>query len=97
MTYTGLYLYGQRTYLELLHPEVSKGAALRRIAHMLGVARDEVIAFGDSHNDLDMLAFAGVGVAMGNASAEVKALADLITDSNEDDGIATALERLGVI
>jgi hydroxymethylpyrimidine pyrophosphatase-like HAD family hydrolase len=38
-----------------------------------------------------------VGVAMGNASAEVKALADLITDSNEDDGIATALERLGVI
>src|SRR5947208_1537207 len=83
--------------LELLHPEVSKGAALRRIAHMLGVARDEVIAFGDSHNDLDMLEFAGVGVAMGNASAEVKALADLITDSNEDDGIATALERLGVI
>jgi Cof subfamily protein (haloacid dehalogenase superfamily) len=83
--------------LELLHPEVSKGAALRRIAHMLGVARDEVIAFGDSHNDLDMLTFAGVGVAMGNASAEVKALADLITDSNEDDGIATALERLGVI
>jgi hydroxymethylpyrimidine pyrophosphatase-like HAD family hydrolase len=64
---------------------------------MLGVARDEVIAFGDSHNDLDMLEFAGVGVAMGNASAEVKALADLITDSNEDDGIATALERLGVI
>ncbi len=85
------------TLLEVLHPEVSKGAALRRIAHLLGVDRTEVVAFGDNHNDLDMLEFAGIGVAMGNATAEAKAVADMVTAGNEEDGIAVALERLGVI
>lgn len=83
--------------LELLHPEVSKGAALRRIAHMLHIGREQIIAFGDSHNDLDMLQFAGTGVAMGNASAEVKEIADLVTLGNEEDGIAAALERLRAV
>lgn len=86
-----------QTLLELLNPTVSKGAALERIARMLGVARDDVIAFGDSHNDVGMLTYAGTGVAMANASAEVKAIADLVTGSNEEDGIASALARLGVI
>lgn len=86
-----------QTLLELLNPTVSKGAALERIAGMLGVARDEVIAFGDSHNDVGMLTYAGTGVAMANASAEVKAIADLVTGSNEEDGIASALARLGVV
>lgn len=85
------------TLLEMLHPEVSKGAALRRIAHMLDVPREQIIAFGDNHNDLDMLEFAGVGVAMGNASAEAKAVADLVTGSNLQDGIAQALLHLGVV
>lgn len=83
--------------LELLHPEVSKGAALRRIAHMLEIPRDDIVAFGDSHNDVDMLDFAGAGIAMGNASDEVKAVADMVTDGNDEDGIATALQRLGVV
>lgn len=83
--------------LELLHPEVSKGAALRRIAHMLEIKREEIIAFGDSHNDLDMLEFAGLGVAMGNASAEIKEIADQVTLGNEEDGIAVALERLAAV
>lgn len=82
--------------LELLHPEVSKGAALRRIAHMLDIPRQAIVAFGDSHNDLDMLDFAGAGIAMDNASAEVKEIADMVTDSNLDDGIATALRQLGI-
>jgi len=76
---------------------VSKGAALRRIAHTLDVPREQIIAFGDNHNDLDMLEFAGVGVAMGNASAEAKAVADLVTGSNLQDGIAQALLHLGVV
>lgn len=82
--------------LEFLHPEVCKGAALRRIAHLLEIPRDEIIACGDSHNDLEMLEFAGTGVAMGNATAELKAVADMITASNEEDGVAVALEQLGL-
>ena len=82
--------------LEFLHPEVSKGAALRRIAHLLDVPREEIVAFGDSHNDLEMLEFAGTGVAMGNASAELRAVADMVTTGNDEDGVAVALERLGV-
>ncbi len=83
--------------LELLHPEVSKGAALRRIAQMLEIPHGEIVAFGDSHNDIDMLDVAGVGVAMGNASAEVKGAADMVTDGHDEDGIATALVRLGIV
>ncbi len=83
--------------LEFLHPDVSKGAALRLVAARLGVARADVVAFGDSHNDRDMLVFAGTGVAMGNAMPEVKAVADLVTGSNDEDGIGAALETLGII
>jgi len=77
-----------RNLLEFHHPQVSKGQALAQIARDLGVSPHEVIAFGDSHNDLEMLRFAGLGVAMGNASDEVKAVADLVTLPNDQDGIA---------
>lgn len=93
-------LYVTRTasdLLEFLHPDVSKGAALARIADTLSIEREDVVAFGDSHNDLGMLQFAGVGVAMGNASDELKEAADIVTASNEEDGIAVALERLGIV
>jgi Cof subfamily protein (haloacid dehalogenase superfamily) len=94
--------FGQQLYvtqtspvlLEFLHPEVSKGAALRRAIVDLGLDRAQVIAFGDSHNDLDMLQVAGTGVAMANASAEVRAMADLVAPSNEEDGIAVVLDDL---
>lgn len=82
--------------LEFLHPEVCKGAALRRIAHLLDIPREQIIAIGDSHNDLEMLEFAGTGVAMGNAAPELHAIADMVTTTNDEDGIAVALERLGV-
>ena len=80
--------------LEFLHPEVSKGKALGTIAADLGIAPDEIMAFGDSHNDIEMLRFAGCGVAMGHADDEVKAAADYITKSNAEDGVALALEEL---
>jgi len=83
--------------LEFLHPDVSKGSALRRVAALLGVAREEIIAFGDSHNDLTMFAYAGLAVAMRNATPEVRAGADLVAESNEEDGVAAALERLGLV
>jgi Cof subfamily protein (haloacid dehalogenase superfamily) len=83
--------------LEFLHPDVSKGSALRHVAALLDVAREEIIAFGDSHNDLTMFAYAGLAVAMRNATPEVRAGADLVTESNEEDGVAAALEQLGLV
>jgi len=80
--------------VELLHPAVSKDNALRVIATDLGIAPEEVVAIGDGHNDIGMLRFAGLGVAMGNADAEVKAAADHVTLSNADEGVAEVIENM---
>lgn len=80
--------------IEFLHPDVSKGNALVSIAADLGIAAEEVVAFGDNHNDIGMLRFAGLGVAMGNAHDEVKAEADYVTLSNAEDGVAIAIEEM---
>lgn len=80
--------------LEFLHPAVSKGNALRTIASDLGIRPEEIVAFGDNPNDIGMLQFAGLGVAMGNASEEVKATADYITRSNAEDGVAVVIEEM---
>ena len=61
---------------------------------MLGMEPAEMISFGDAANDIPMLKAAGMGVAMGNADAAVKAAADMVTLSNNADGIAAALEKL---
>ena len=93
----GAQLYVTRTdavLLEFLHPEVSKGAALRKVMQSLGLDSDQVIAFGDSHNDLDLLQIAGTGVAMGNADDEVKAQADVVAAPNTEDGVARVLEAM---
>jgi len=71
----------------------SKGSRLLEWAEGQGYAASEIIAFGDHLNDLSMLEPVGVGVAMGNAEAEVKAVADWVTGSNDADGIAEALRR----
>ena len=62
-----------------------------------GIGREEIIAFGDGENDVDMLRFAGIGVAMGNGVAEAKAAADYVTTDIDDDGIANALKHFGLI
>ncbi len=80
--------------LEFLHPEVSKGNALKTIAADLGISSKEVVAFGDNHNDIGMLQFAGLGVAMDNAPDEVKVAADYVTLSNSEDGVAVVIEEL---
>jgi len=81
-------------YFEFTHPAASKGQGLETLAAHLGVKREEILAFGDSHNDLDFFQSAGCGVAMGNAWEELKALADLVTDDHDADGVAKAIERL---
>ena len=81
-------------YLEVIPRAIDKGRGLVQICRALGLRPAEVIAFGDAENDIPMLRTAGVGVAMGNADAAVKAAADRVTRSNNEDGIAAALEEL---
>ena len=80
--------------LEFLHPEVSKVNALKAIAQDLGITPAEIVAIGDNHNDIGMIGYAGLGVAMGNAHEEVKAAADYVTLSNTEEGVAVVIEKL---
>eukprot|EP00747_Dinoflagellata_sp_TGD_P093326 gnl/TRDRNA2_/TRDRNA2_165725_c0_seq2.p1 gnl/TRDRNA2_/TRDRNA2_165725_c0~~gnl/TRDRNA2_/TRDRNA2_165725_c0_seq2.p1 ORF type:complete len:211 (+),score=67.86 gnl/TRDRNA2_/TRDRNA2_165725_c0_seq2:339-971(+) len=83
-------------HVEFLNPRVSKGGALAKLCRdTLGISGEEVAAFGDNHNDKEMLEFAGEGVAMKNAKEEVKAVANRVCIwSNDDDGIAQELEAM---
>lgn len=80
-------------FLEGLALGADKGAALAWVAERLGVRRDETMALGDSGNDIAMVAWAGLGVAMGNAIDEVKRVADYVAPSMDQDGAAEAIER----
>ena len=76
---------------------ISKATGIRRICNILGISMDEVIAFGDDRNDLEMISQAGIGVAMGNAIDPVKNAADYITDSCENLGVVKALKHFKII
>ncbi|MCS6774558.1 MAG: Cof-type HAD-IIB family hydrolase [Anaerolineae bacterium] len=80
-------------FVEVIPLEADKGSALRWLAQYLGVPREAVMAIGDQGNDDTMVAWAGVGVAMGNASPTTKALADWIAPPIDQDGAAIAIER----
>ena len=77
----------------LTHPRATKVDALAELCAEYGVAREQVIALGDAEADAEMLRWAGVGVAMGNAMPEARAAADWIAPSHDDAGVAAALER----
>ena len=81
-------------FVEVTPSGGDKGSALERLCATIGVEADEVIAFGDNHNDLTMLEWAGRGVAMANAVPDVIAIADEVTGSNVDFGVAQVLETL---
>jgi Cof subfamily protein (haloacid dehalogenase superfamily) len=80
-------------YLEITHPRANKGAAVEELAAMHKVRREQVMALGDALNDLPMLQYAGLGVAVANGDEQVKAQADALTASNESDGVAEAIEK----
>jgi Cof subfamily protein (haloacid dehalogenase superfamily) len=82
--------------IDLIHPAVSKGFALAEWAATRGYARDEVMAIGDNHNDLEMLTFAGIPVVMGNGVAELKNFGWHETLSNDESGVAAAIERFAL-
>jgi hypothetical protein len=79
------------TYLEILPEGVNKGAALRRVSEITSVALGEIAAFGDSNNDIEMLRAAGLGVAVGNALDNVKAVADYVAAADNGLGVAEGL------
>jgi len=81
-------------YLEFMNPDATKASALEYLAHRLGVAREEVIAFGDGGNDLPMIQWAGMGVAMYQARAAVKEAADCIAPPETEGGLGAFIEQL---
>lgn len=72
----------------------SKAAGMDAICRHFGIQQEETIAFGDGANDIEMLQWAGIGIAMGNAATEVKAAADMVTTSVDDEGIEQAINKL---
>jgi Cof subfamily protein (haloacid dehalogenase superfamily) len=80
-------------FLEFLHPEGTKGHAVKSLASHYGYDVSEVIAIGDSWNDHEMLEIAGLGVAMSNAVESLKQIADYITLSNNDDGVKHVIDK----
>ncbi|MDZ4131640.1 MAG: HAD-IIB family hydrolase, partial [Dethiobacteria bacterium] len=80
-------------FLEITDQKATKGQALRWLAEREGIKAEEIIAFGDGHNDLDMISYAGLGVAVANARPELLQIANLVTASNSEDGVAAVIEK----
>ncbi len=80
-------------FLEFLSKHSGKGVGIEALAHHLGIPNEQVICIGDAGNDLDMIEFAGLGVAMGNAFEEVKTAANYITKNNQEDGVAHVIQK----
>ena len=85
--------YTGETWRKFAAKGADKGSALKTVCSYLNVDIKETVAFGDDCNDLEMLTVAGIGVAMGNAIDDVKAIADSITDTNDNDGVAKWLDK----
>jgi Cof subfamily protein (haloacid dehalogenase superfamily) len=83
----------QPIYLEFVDRNASKAIALEKLGQYYNIKREEMIAVGDGFNDLSMIEYAGLGVAMENAPDEVKKAADFLTLSNEEDGVAFVIEK----
>lgn len=81
-------------FLEFVHADVSKGLALKMLGKLLDIPREQMMAVGDGFNDLSMIMYAGLGVAMGNAPREIQDKAAFVTRSCDDDGLAYAIQAL---
>ncbi len=81
-------------YLEMMPPQANKGVALALVAAKFGIPASETVAFGDSYNDIPMLTWAGLGIAVGNAKPETKAAAQQTVGTNAADGVGIALEQI---
>lgn len=84
-------------FIEVMASGIDKAASLAKLLEAYQMTKDELIAFGDGFNDISMIEYAGLGVAMGNAQDPVKAAANLVTASNDEDGIYVTLKELGLV
>ena len=84
----------QIEYIEFMNLQATKGLALKSLATRLEIPISNTVAFGDGYNDKSMMETAGFSIAMANAVDEIKTIADYVTTSNDDDGIATAVEKM---
>lgn len=92
---TGLVSVSQsmKDNLEIMNKDVTKGKAVKTLAELYGIDREEVIAIGDNENDMSMIEYAGLGIAMGNAEECLKNVANYITGDYQEDGVAEAIEK----
>lgn len=84
-------LRSERFFLEWLNKDASKGKAVAHLAQHLNIPQNEIMAIGDNENDSDMITYAGIGVAMGNAVEPIKQISDFITKTNNQHGVAHAI------
>ena len=90
----GLSVYRSESFfLEIMPENIDKALSLEKICEYTGVKREELAACGDGYNDIPMIRYAELGIAMANAKEPVKEAADAITLSNDEDGIAAAIEK----
>jgi Cof subfamily protein (haloacid dehalogenase superfamily) len=85
------------TFADIVARDIDKSVGLERIGACFGFNRDEMMAIGDGGNDISMIQYAGIGIAMGNADENVKRIADYVTASVDDDGIGKAFRKFGII
>jgi HAD superfamily hydrolase (TIGR01484 family) len=85
--------HGKLVSLHITHEKASKGAAIKEIMLMLGLKKEEVIGIGDGYNDIPLLNAAGLKIAMGNSVPELLEIADEVTATVDDDGVAKAIEK----
>ena len=76
-----------------MNSEVSKWNTIKSLTEKLGIDTKNIIAFGDDYNDIDMIKNAGIGIAMGNAEENVKKVANFVTDTNMNDGVAKYIKQ----
>jgi Cof subfamily protein (haloacid dehalogenase superfamily) len=91
-------IYESRDFamIDVIHPHCSKGSSLKEWANLRGLTREEVMAIGDNHNDVEMLSFAGIPVVMGNCVAELRNFGWHETCSNDENGVAAAIEQFAL-
>lgn len=80
-------------FIEIMPKNIDKASSLHRMLETVGLKKEDVICCGDGYNDVTMVAYAGIGVAMENAREEVKAVADYITKSNDEDGLVEVIDK----
>lgn len=85
------------TFTDIVPKGICKSKGIAMVIEKFGIHPDEIMAFGDGGNDIDMLQYAGIGVAMGNADDDVKEVADYLTDTVDNDGISKALNHFKIL